>query len=892
MRRTPSACFIALVALWFAVSPALSGPPPPLRHQPRPPPSDDVEPEALSTDVKTDYRIPPDDTIRLSDSKSLDIPPIRLSDPISIDSTSIRLSAAPPRLDGDFISIDSSAPLGPNFPIANFQDPSGPNTDLSRPVLAYNSHRGTWLTVWHAYSQVGSYNLYAREVGPTGAMPTASITVCQAAGDQYDSALAYDAANDQFYLSWTDDRSGTEQVYAQRLGSTGAPLGNALLVSASQGYAPRVACSGQRCVVVYGNDDGDVRWPEARAINSGGALASGIVRLTPAGTDAQWPDVAYNPTNDQFLAVWEEWHGDNGWDVAGRALSPGLSLLGAEIPICNQGLSQRYPSVAFHVARARYCVVWQDGRSNTDWNLYAQMLGPDGALVGGNVLAYAGPDNETTPHVAAHATRDQFMIAFTTSSEIRVCTITTGGTATGNVQLRTGANWRNMPQVAPRSGSDDYLVVWRENFTNGQPDIDAQRVRQDRVLAGGGIIVAAGRKGQEVPAVAYNAQNDRFLVAWRDYHSGTDHDVRGRLVGPDGALLGQEVIISRRGNLRNMPWVVALPTRDDFLVTYLAHENNVEILAQRVSVAGQLSGAEILVSRDTPSNDGGSPRAATNPARNEYLVAWTADTNDTWNIYAQRLSAEGALLGRNLAICVAEDTQQSACVCFSPRSNEYLITWQDYRSREQGEIRAQRVSAEGALLGAELLLASASGGLWGHRTVWNEQANEYLLVWGDDVGQGRIFGRRLDANAAALGGPFAISAPEWGASTPALGYDRVTHEYLLTWVTDNATTDQDVWGARLGADGLVQGAPFGLSVRGDIQNNPNLAQDTHSGQFLIVWQDALGGSWDVYGQRWTNAAAPSPTPTRTATPGRTPTLTRTFVVRNRAYLPIIRRPRP
>jgi hypothetical protein len=120
----------------------------------------------------------------------------------------------------------------------------------------------------------------------------------------------------------------------------------------------------------------------------------------------------------------------------------------------------------------------------------------------------------------------------------------------------------------------------------------------------------------------------------------------------------------------------------------------------------------------------------------------------------------------------------------------------------------------------------------------------------------------------------------------------VTHEYLLTWVTDNATTDQDVWGARLGADGLVQGAPFGLSVRGDIQNNPNLAQDTHSGQFLIVWQDALGGSWDVYGQRWTNAAAPSPTPTRTATPGRTPTLTRTFVVRNRAYLPIIRRPRP
>jgi len=129
----------------------------------------------------------------------------------------------------------------------------------------------------------------------------------------------------------------------------------------------------------------------------------------------------------------------------------------------------------------------------------------------------------------------------------------------------------------------------------------------------------------------------------------------------------------------------------------------------------------------------------------------------------------------------------------------------------------------------------------------------------------------------------------------------------LSWTAEGASTDEDVWAARLGADGLVRGARFGVSVREEIQTHEDLAQDTRSGAFLLVWQDASGGTWDVYGQRWINPALPTPTsgpsssptptltPTRTLTPGTptaTPTPTRTFVVRARVYLPIIRRPGP
>ncbi|HUT16626.1 MAG TPA: hypothetical protein VMY98_10315, partial [Anaerolineae bacterium] len=53
-----------------------------------------------------------------------------------------------------------------------------------------------------------------------------------------------------------------------------------------------------------------------------------------------------------------------------------------------------------------------------------------------------------------------------------------------------------------------------------------------------------------------------------------------------------------------------------------------------------------------------------------------------------------------------------------------------------------------------------------------------------------------------------------------------------------------------------------------------LANNSSTGEFLIVWQDFRAGSYDIYGQRWRGAAAPTPTPTRTTLPPtRTPTRT-------------------
>jgi hypothetical protein len=215
---------------------------------------------------------------------------------------------------------------------------------------------------------------------------------------------------------------------------------------------------------------------------------------------------------------------------------------------------------------------------------------------------------------------------------------------------------------------------------------------------------------------------------------------------------------------------------------------------------------------------------------------------------------------------------------FNPQAREYLIVWSDYRSPGAG-IYGQRLSELGALVGGEMRLGAAIGSLGTASLAWNAERQEYLLVWRDRVTDQVIYGRRLNATAQPLGAAFAITQAAWQADYPTLGYDALSHDYLLTWLEMRASTDSDVVGGHLGADGRLVGERFDVTARTEIQQRQQLAQNSTNGEFVVVWMDAFAGSWDVFGQRWINPSLlpptpqPSATPTQTSTP--TPTLTPT-----------------
>ncbi|HEU5312049.1 MAG TPA: FlgD immunoglobulin-like domain containing protein [Candidatus Eisenbacteria bacterium] len=144
------------------------------------------------------------------------------------------------------------------------------------------SASGSFVVTWKD-SRAGNQDIYAQRLNLSGATLWASdgVPVCTAAGDQVDPALDRDAAGGVI-VAWTDGRSATNDIYAQRLSDAGALLWTA-------GGVPICIATGvQQQPVVSTNYLGTaiVIWMDLRT--DGGDIYA--QRIDPSGT-TPWPIV-------------------------------------------------------------------------------------------------------------------------------------------------------------------------------------------------------------------------------------------------------------------------------------------------------------------------------------------------------------------------------------------------------------------------------------------------------------------------------------------------------------------------------------------------------------------------------------------------------------------------
>jgi hypothetical protein len=70
---------------------------------------------------------------------------------------------------------------------------------------------------------------------------------------------------------------------------------------------------------------------------------------------------------------------------------------------------------------------------------------------------------------------------------------------------------------------------------------------------------------------------------------------------------------------------------------------------------------------------------------------------------------------------------------------------------------------------------------------------------------------------------------------------------MVVWQRDNGgSSDNDLYGQRLGADGSPFGDGFVLLEADDDQQRPVMVGDG-TGSYLLAWQDNRNGNWDIYG---------------------------------------------
>ena len=234
-----------------------------------------------------------------------------------------------------------------------------------------------------------------------------------------------------------------------------------------------------------------------------------------------------------------------------------------------------------------------------------------------------------------------------------------------------------------------------------------------------------------------------------------------------------------------------------------------------------------------------SPSVAYNSTDNEFMVAWF-DTRNSGNndIFGQRVSSAGALLGTNFPIIEFAEAQLEPIVVHNSVDNEYLVGWRTQQPDSFNDVWGRRISNGGALVGDDFFILgddpTAAGGGGGNEfsIAYNSTANEYLVT-----GRGRgVRGRRVSNSGALLGGSEIVITPPGGADAPngQVVYNRNVDEFLATWRDGVA---QDLKGQRISGSGLLLGGAIIMSTSFPESGRPtaSVAFDPTNDQYLVVF---------------------------------------------------------
>ena len=300
------------------------------------------------------------------------------------------------------------------------------------------------------------------------------------------------------------------------------------------------------------------------------------------------------------------------------------------IEIRANALEDSNPKVAYNSKHEEYLVVWEEEIHGGEIAIYGRRVG-----INGNMIGAAFPIQHFT-----------------------------------NRQL----SW---PDVAYSEKQDKYLVAFHEKISATNYDIAVVPVSWNGV-PGSGYYIDYDTDWDWIPAVAYNIQNDEFLVVWEKCIScqgGTQRDIQAqRIRASDGMLLSWRNLASSSNMIRRFPDVTYNSTRNEYLVAYTRHSNG--------STDGDITGIKINFNMSGPINEflitssGSPPQDGVSLAAgpDEYMVVWYEDYGTKNSIWGRRINGDGSL---QPFISLANDAGKhrvEPAVAFGD-GGTYLVTW-------------------------------------------------------------------------------------------------------------------------------------------------------------------------------------------------------------------------
>ncbi len=290
------------------------------------------------------------------------------------------------------------------------------------------------------------------------------------------------------------------------------------------------------------------------------------------------------------------------------------------------------------------------------------------------------------------------------------------------------------------------------------------------------------------------------------------------------------------------------------------YDDNYDILVQRIDPYGRALWTPGGVPVCTASNGRWEARIASDGAGGA-IVAWKDYRSGNFDIYAQRVNASGTpqWTADGVAICTHSATQRFHSVA-PDGAGGAIVAWQDNRNGDY-DVYAQRVNANGVpqwtANGVPVCVAA-----WDQFEIQMlpRNAGGVFVTWSDmRGGYPDIYYNVLDAGGSTAFGP---SANALATTASSEGYARMAPDGLggaiVAW-SDGSTGSENILAQRINGDGAMLWAMGGITVCADPgeQRGARIVSDGAYGA-IISWTDSRRGygAYDIYAQRVNSSGAP------------------------------------
>jgi len=255
------------------------------------------------------------------------------------------------------------------------------------------------------------------------------------------------------------------------------------------------------------------------------------------------------------------------------------------------------------------------------------------------------------------------------------------------------------------------------------------------------------------------------------------------------------------------------------------------------------------------------PAIAYNYVHNEYLVLWYNRWTGNLDIYAQRVSDSGQLVGPWFAVSYGAGNRFNPSVAYNATNDEYLVVWSLEVATNVYEVWGRRIKWNGADMGlsqyAEFKIFSLAGrSFMVPRVAYNSYRNEYLVVWNAydtaTLLNTAVACRRVLADGS-MPAPGVLVSTVGEPGEVDIVYNVALDGYMVVWTRDGGTTGYDIYGAFLDRYG-AKITPLGeFAVNSYLSDQTTPAVTTNEqNHYMVVWQhfdnSYTPGDWDIYGQ--------------------------------------------